>query len=99
MPMQPKAPAGIVADDPELIPITPNAPASSPPKFPLGRVLMTANAARRVPWQVMKDGLRRHAAGDWGELDPHDACYNDDALVRASRLLSAYSWSDGRFWI
>ena len=83
----------------DMIPITPNAPPEAPPKFPQGRVAITANAARRIPWQALKDGLRRHSTGDWGDLDPQDARYNDDALIRGGRLLSAYGQDGRRFWI
>jgi hypothetical protein len=87
------------AGGPDMIPITPNAPPEAPPRFPLGRVLMTPNAARRIPWQALKDGLRRHWTGDWGDLDPQDARCNDDALVRGGRLLSAYGQDGQRFRI
>jgi hypothetical protein len=88
-----------IAGGTDMIPITPNAPPGAPPKFPLGRVVMTANAARRIPWPALKEGLRRHWAGDWGDLDPQDARSNDDALVRGGRLLSAYGQDGQRFWI
>ena len=88
-----------VAGPTDMIPITPNAPPEAPPKFPLGRVVMTPNAARRIPWPALKEGLRRHWAGDWGELDVQDARCNDDALVRGGRLLSAYGQDGRRFWI
>jgi hypothetical protein len=73
--------------------------AIKPPKFPLGRLVMTRTAARRIPWPALKDGLRRHSTGDWGELDPKDARYNDDALIRGGRVLSAYGQDEQRFWI
>ncbi len=34
--------------------------------------------------------LRRHASGDWGDLDAHDRAANAQALRDGSRLLSAY---------
>jgi len=44
--------------------------------------------------------LRRHAAGDWGDLDPHDRAANDAALRDGSRLLSAYTLAHGvTLWI
>ena len=88
-----------IAGRTDMIPITPNAPPATPPKFPQGRVAITANAARRIPWQALKEGLRRHSTGDWGDLDPQDARSNDDALVRGGRLLSAYGHGGQRFWI
>ncbi len=67
--------------------------------FPLGRLVLTTNAARRLSPRDITEGLRRHASGDWGALDPSDAALNDSALVTGDRLLSAYGTGDGRFWI
>ena len=83
----------------DMIPITPNASPAVPPRFPLGRVVITADAARRIPWPVLMDGLRRHTTGDWGGLDPHDARSNDEALIHGGRLLSAHGQDGQRFWI
>ncbi|MDE0652408.1 MAG: hypothetical protein OXI26_01985 [bacterium] len=56
-------------------------------------------ATRAVDRQLMghADGrtfvmscLRRHAGGDWGDLDGHDAEANDLALVTGARILSSY---------
>jgi len=74
-------------------------PLLASPKFPLGQVVMTSNAARRLDWPALKDGLRRHALGDWGDLDPQDIQSNEDALKHNHRLLSAYGKGDRRFWI
>jgi hypothetical protein len=44
--------------------------------------------------------LRRHAAGDWGDVRKEDAQANDMALVERERLLSAYQLAtDERIWI
>jgi hypothetical protein len=67
--------------------------------FPLGRLVMTTNAARRLTPREMHDGLGRHASGDWGDLPPEDAEQNDHALRHGGRLFSAYGEGDRRFWI
>ena len=82
-----------------MIPITPNTPPHDFPRFPLGRVVMTANAARTIPWHALKDGLRRHVTGDWGDPDSRDVRSNEDALQHGGRLLSAYGQGTTRFWI
>jgi hypothetical protein len=82
-----------------MIAITPNAPPAVSWKFPLGRVLITRTAADRLPWQDLKDGLRRHSTGDWGELDPPAVRANEAALDHGGQLLSAYGQGPGRFWI
>jgi hypothetical protein len=68
-------------------------------KFPLGKVVITANAARRLDTVAVQAGLRRHARGDWGKLDPPDIRDNEDALQHGDRLLSAYGQGARRFWI
>jgi hypothetical protein len=68
-------------------------------KFPLGQIVITTNAAKRLDTVAVQDGLRRHAAGDWGNLDPEDLRLNEDALKHNNRLLSVYGKGDGRFWI
>jgi len=71
----------------------------SNPKFPLGEVVITANAAQHLDNIVVREALRRHAAGDWGDLPPEDACENECSLKEGGRLLSAYGTGKRRFWI
>jgi hypothetical protein len=69
-------------------------------KFPLGQVVITANAQARLDSCAVHEGLRRHAAGDWGDISPHDAAENDAALLQGDGgFMSAYGAGDGRFWI
>ena len=70
------------------------------PKFPLGQIVITRNAADTLPPEDVAAAMRRHARGDWGELDDHDRQANQSALKDGSRLLSAYRASnDVKFWI
>ena len=70
------------------------------PKFSLGRVVITANAARTLAQEDVLIAIRRHARGDWGELDEHDRQENQAALKEGTRLLSAYRDRNGvKFWI
>jgi hypothetical protein len=71
-------------------------------KFMLGIDTATPGAllAIREAGQTPSEFLRRHAAGEWGEVCPEDARLNDEALVDGSRILSAYSLRTGvRIWI
>jgi hypothetical protein len=68
-------------------------------KFPLGRIVMTANAGQQLAATAVVEGLKRHAAGDWGEVCPDDRQLNELSLVDGSRLLSVYRSGDKRFWI
>src|SRR5947207_1047033 len=67
--------------------------------FPLGEIVVTANAAARLTADAIADGLRRHAKGDWGEVPPEDAAENELSLQAGYRLLSGYGTGDGRFWV
>jgi hypothetical protein len=75
---------------------------SAPAHFPLGQIVATpgALAALEDAGQTPLELLRRHAAGDWGELDEHDRQENEFSLRRGFRLLSAYTLTNGtRIWI
>jgi hypothetical protein len=72
---------------------------TGPARFPLGQMAITANASLRLSTEEVLTALRRHAAGDWGDLCPEDAVANDEALRQGGRLLSAYGQGESRFWI
>jgi hypothetical protein len=79
------------------IPTTDRLPA---PKFPLGQVVITANALGTLPPGDAPKALARHAAGDWGDLDEEDRHQNELALEHRLRIFSAYRAADGtKFWI
>ena len=67
--------------------------------FPLGQVVITANASLRLATEMVITALRRHASGDWGDVPPENAIANNEALHRGGRVLSAFGKDDGRFWI
>lgn len=69
------------------------------PKFPLGQIVITANALATLTPADVQQGLTRHTDGDWGELCPEDARSNADALEYGGRLMSVYGEGDKRFWI
>lgn len=75
-------------------------PRIGPSKFVLGRLLMTPAVQESVPPSEVMRALRRHAQGDWGELDREDASANERALVDGARILSAYRSEAGvKFWV
>jgi hypothetical protein len=67
--------------------------------FPLGQVVITANASAKLDPLTFHRALCRHGAGDWGHLDAEDVQLNEDALKDGDRLLSAYRAGNKRFWI
>lgn len=58
--------------------------------FPMGRLVITANAAEELHSADVRDALSRHACGDWGEVCAEDAAENELALKEGFRLLSVY---------
>ena len=67
---------------------------------PLGQLVMTPAAASALAQPDVVTALRRHASGDWGEVDDDDRRANDAALSDGTRLLSAYTSAGGTsFWI
>ncbi|AMV40500.1 hypothetical protein [Planctomyces sp. SH-PL62] len=75
---------------------------STTPRFVLGRVVATAEvleALRRAD-QDLGELLRRHAAGDWGEVDAHDRRENELSVRNGFRVLSAYTLRTGvKVWL
>jgi hypothetical protein len=69
------------------------------PKFPLGQIVISANAQAKLDPADVQQGLKRHASGDWGEVCSEDALLNDDSVEYGDRLLSVYRSGDTRFWI
>jgi hypothetical protein len=69
-------------------------------KFPLGQTVLTSNAMSQLTQDDVLGALKRHAAGDWGDVCPEDAQENELSLREGYRLLSVYQSSAGvKFWI
>jgi len=93
--------------DQQQTPAAPNgsgAPETEAPRittrFPLGRVVITANAERELVRDDVTAALARHAAGDWGECGSHDWQENELSLREGLRLFSVYrDRQDVKFWI
>jgi hypothetical protein len=66
----------------------------------LGRTVATPNVLKGVQQSDILSAIRRHQAGDWGELGEEDIQTNNRALEAGGRILSAYVSATGtRFWI
>jgi hypothetical protein len=75
-------------------------PPPNPLPVPLGQTVATPAALRVLTRPDIAAALRRHAAGDWGDVDAHDRTANDDALRTGERLLSVYRAANGTaFWV
>lgn len=69
-------------------------------RFSLGQIVATANALRVLDEGSIRAAIRRHGAGEWGELDAHDRQENDRALRDGGRLLSVFRDRSGtRFYV
>ncbi len=73
-----------------------------PVMFPLGQVVATSGAlaAFEESGESPADYLRRHQAGDWGEVCEEDQQENEYSLLHGFRLLSAYRLNSGvKLWV
>ena len=43
--------------------------------------------------------LHRHINGDWGDVDPHDARVNEQAVKSGARIVSSYTVEGIKLWI
>jgi hypothetical protein len=69
-------------------------------RFPAGRLVATPGALGALSQADIQGALRRHLAGDWGDVSEADRAENEAALQFGDRLLSAYRASDGqKFWV
>ena len=69
-------------------------------KFPLGQIMSTPGALDTLTATELREALRRHAAGDWGDCCPDDAAENDFALDKYLRIFSVYHTAAGvKFWV
>lgn len=73
------------------------------PLFVLGRIVATPGALS-VLEEAGTDALallRRHAAGDWGDLDAHDMRENERSVKHGFRILSSYPVrrDGGKIWV
>jgi hypothetical protein len=68
-------------------------------RFPLGQVVITANAAQYLNSAAVHEALQRQVAGDWGDIGAEDALENELSLTEGFRLFSAYGTGERRFWI
>ena len=70
--------------------------------FELGRMVATPGALRAIEaaGQNPLEFIRRHANGDWGEIDDEDKAENEFSVQKGFRILSAYTTSAGeRIWV
>lgn len=67
--------------------------------FPLGRIVITQGVMSGVPADEVASAVVRHSQGDWGDVCDEDRQSNEMALLRQTRLLSAYQTTERKIWI
>ena len=68
--------------------------------FWLGHLVATPNALEHLSQADILTGIKRHQAGDWGDVRDEDRQANDRALAEGTRLFSVYHSEKGdKFWI
>lgn len=77
-------------------------PTPSHHRFALGDIYCTPGALETLDRLAVTPQalLERHAAGDWGDIDPDDTGLNEHALQTGDRVFSVYALAGGaRVWI
>lgn len=68
--------------------------------FPLGQLVITTTALHCLSEEDVREAIRRHSEGDWGDLESEDKQANDNALAHGGRLFSAYhSVQETKFYV
>ncbi len=69
-------------------------------RFSLGDTLIHRKAVRVLSRDTVFSSLKRHAAGDWGDVTEKERAANERALLSGRRrLLSVYHQDKLKFWI
>lgn len=72
------------------------------PLFSLGQTLVATPAATDLMAEQGIDSaalLRRHATGDWGDIDEQDKAANTAAVTGGGRILSVYGAGAGKLYV
>jgi hypothetical protein len=70
------------------------------PRFELGQIVVTTDAAMKIPPGDIESALRRHSRGDWGDLDSKDRQQNDRAVERGGTIASIFRATNGdKFYV
>jgi hypothetical protein len=69
-------------------------------KFRLGKIVSTSNALEHLSQDDILLGIKRHQAGDWGDVPTGNGAANERALIEGTRLWSIYRAANGtKFWL
>ena len=75
-------------------------------KFELGNLCLTRGVFHEcekdaVFFEFVKNSVRRHASGDWGDMSADDKNENEYSLGKQLRIFSAYNFQgeDKKVWV
>lgn len=71
-------------------------------RFRLGQIVVTPGALEALEDadQLPTEFLRKHVAGDWGDVEADDRRENETSIECGSRILSAYKTKKGvSLWV
>lgn len=68
-------------------------------RFQSGTIVATQGALLVADNHAILELLRRHLAGDWGDVSKEDAKANEHALTHGERILSSYRVKGEKLWI
>lgn len=69
-------------------------------RFRLGLLYITPGALEKLSQDDLLKAIRRHQAGDWGDVGEHDKGENELSLQEGFRLFSVYHSESGlKFWV
>lgn len=68
-------------------------------RFQPGTVVVTIGAMNVATQEQLVALVRRHLAGDWGDVGAQDAKANEDAVKWQERVLSSYRVNGEKLWV
>lgn len=69
-------------------------------RFELGTTVMTAGVFAKISFDFVRECVKRHASGDWGEVCEEDKLLNDNAVNNGERIMSVYTDDEGqKVWL
>lgn len=68
-------------------------------KFELGRQVVTEGVLASLQFDEITGLIRRHAAGDWGDVSRDDAQENETSLAQGHRLMSVYHVRETKVYV
>lgn len=68
-------------------------------KFNLGKVVATPGALKKFGVLFVANCIKRHAFGDWGDVDTETRYKNDHANEGTDSIFSIYNCRYGTLWV